>query len=601
MPNLARLLERGTWGELRSISPLLSPLIWTTVATGVSPEVHGILDFVEHDRETGKRIPVTSGSREVPALWNIASALERRVDVVGWWGTWPAEKIDGTLVTDRLYYTLSEGSGESAVPEETAGLVSPSERTREFVELRRRAVRETGWQELRAFMGVSHATFDDAVAAAGGLAEPVDGLRRILASSRTYLESGLALADEDPDLLMVYLEGTDTIGHLLAAYMPPPIADDVTARQAAVYAAAVPRYFEHVDAWLGRYLRSCPLDEWTWMVVSDHGFKWGEDRPRGLSQAAGLTAATGATAPLWHEEDAVFVIAGQGIPARGRVSGSGSVYDVAPTAAALLGLPAGAGWRGRPLPGVDASVVKPVDYATLLAEEETGPARGTPGAADEEILARLEALGYLGADDDRGSEPTVSASGLTRSELNNLALVQLDEGRFEDAERTLRRAIELDPSHPYTYVNLNLVLLEQRRYDEADRELWRAVENWEAVGEGWREPSALIVAVARSYLERDLAPRATAVLQRGVEERPEDLTLWLELLTLRTRLHECDAGLDESRGAVSHFPEVARVQGLHGLMAMCAGEPDEARRAIGRSLDLDPDQPVLREALTKLE
>lgn len=84
MPNLARLLERGTWGEMRSISPLLSPLIWTTVATGVSPEVHGILDFVEHDRETGKRIPVTSGSREVPALWNIASALERRVDVVGY-------------------------------------------------------------------------------------------------------------------------------------------------------------------------------------------------------------------------------------------------------------------------------------------------------------------------------------------------------------------------------------------------------------------------------------------------------------------------------------------------------------------------------------
>lgn len=601
MPNLARLLESGTWGQLRTLSPILSPLIWTTVATGVSPEVHGILDFVEHDRETGRRVPVTSRSREVPALWNIASALGRRVDVVGWWGTWPAEEIDGTLVTDRLYYTLGEGSGEPEALEEMAGLVSPSDRTGEFVALRRRAVRDTGWETLRAFMEVSRPTFDDAVAAAGGLAEPVDGLRRILASTHTYLESGLLLADEDPDLLMVYLEGTDTIGHLLAAFLPPPIADDVSPRQAAVYAAAVPRYFEHVDAWLGRYLRSCPLDEWTWVVVSDHGFKWGEDRPRGLSQAAGLTAATGATAPLWHEEDAVFVIAGQGIPARGRVSGSGSVYDVAPTVGALLGLPTGAGWRGRPLPGVDATGLKTVDYATLLVEEESGPARGTSGAADEEILARLEALGYLGADDDRGGETTVSASGLTRNELNNLALLQLDEGRLEDAERTLRRAIDLDAGHPYTYVNLNLVLLEQRRYDEADRELWRAVERWGAVGEGWREPSAIIVAVARSYLERDLAPRATAVLQRGVEERPEDLGLRLELLTLRTRLHECEAGLDESRRAASRFPEVARVQGLYGLMAMCAGEPDEARRAIGRSLELDSDQPVLREALTKLE
>lgn len=94
-------------------------------------------------------------------------------------------------------------------------------------------------------MDVPRPTFDDVVAAAGGLAEPVDGLRRILVSTRTYLESGLALADEDPDLLMVYLEGADTIGHLLAAYMPPPIADDVSARQAAAYAAAVPRNFEH--------------------------------------------------------------------------------------------------------------------------------------------------------------------------------------------------------------------------------------------------------------------------------------------------------------------------------------------------------------------
>lgn len=181
MPNLAHLLERGTWGEMRSISPLLSPLIWTTVATGASPEVHGILDFVEHDRETGRRIPVTSDSREVPALWNVASALGRRVDVVGWWGTWPAEEIDGTLVTDRLYYTLGEGSDEPEALGETTGLVSPGDRAGEFVALRRRAVRDTGWETLRTFMEVSRSTFDDAVAAAGGLAEPVDGLRRIFA------------------------------------------------------------------------------------------------------------------------------------------------------------------------------------------------------------------------------------------------------------------------------------------------------------------------------------------------------------------------------------------------------------------------------------
>ncbi|MGH9380081.1 MAG: alkaline phosphatase family protein, partial [Thermoanaerobaculia bacterium] len=530
MPNLAHLLERGSWGRLQSISPMLSPLIWTTIATGVSPEVHGILDFVEHESGTGKLIPVTSGSREVPALWNIASALGRRVDVVGWWGTWPAEEIHGTMVTDRLYYTLTEHGQEAESRRDMAGVVSPAERTTTFAELRRRAVRETGWEELHAFMDVSRQTFDRSVAAARGLADPVDGFRRILASSRTYLESGLVLAGEEPDLLMVYLEGTDTIGHLLAGYMPPPIVPDVAEQQAAVYAAAVPHYFAHVDEWIGRYLESCPLEEWTWVVVSDHGFKWGADRPRGLSEAAGLTAATGATAPLWHSEDGVFVIAGRGIPARGRAPDSRSVYDVTPTVSALIGLPPGSDWRGSPLPGVGRPALAAVDYATLLLREDVASASAVDSAASAEALARLEALGYLGGGTEgEDAEVSAASSDLTRSELNNLGLLQIDEGRLADAEATFRRAIELYPDHPYTYVNLNLALLEQRRYDEADRELWKAVKNWAAVGEGWREPSALIAAVARSYLERDLAPRATALLQRGVRERPRDLALWLEL------------------------------------------------------------------------
>jgi len=32
--------------------PLLSPLIWTTIATGQPPDVHGVLDFVDQDPET---------------------------------------------------------------------------------------------------------------------------------------------------------------------------------------------------------------------------------------------------------------------------------------------------------------------------------------------------------------------------------------------------------------------------------------------------------------------------------------------------------------------------------------------------------------------
>ena len=52
LPNLAALIERGARGTLRSTTHPLTPLAWTTMATGVNAGRHGIWDFSERD-ETG--------------------------------------------------------------------------------------------------------------------------------------------------------------------------------------------------------------------------------------------------------------------------------------------------------------------------------------------------------------------------------------------------------------------------------------------------------------------------------------------------------------------------------------------------------------------
>ncbi len=85
---------------------------------------------------------------------------------------------------------------------------------------------------------------------------------------------------------MVYLEGTDTIGHLLAQYEPPPTLYDVDAATAAVYAPGAHRYSTSSIAGSAATWRRCPLDEYAVVLVSDHGFKWGRERPRGLSGTA---------------------------------------------------------------------------------------------------------------------------------------------------------------------------------------------------------------------------------------------------------------------------------------------------------------------------
>jgi len=108
MPNLAGLVRRGARANLRTIRPILSPVIWTSVATGVKPSRHGIVDFVVTARDTGALMPVTSAMRQVPALWTLLSRQGIEVGVVAWWATWPAETVRGRIVTDRVAYQLFE-------------------------------------------------------------------------------------------------------------------------------------------------------------------------------------------------------------------------------------------------------------------------------------------------------------------------------------------------------------------------------------------------------------------------------------------------------------------------------------------------------------
>ena len=71
MPNLARIVEKGVMGDLATLKPLCSPLLWTSVATGTFADRHQILDTVEPDPVTGGVRPVTKASLGATQIWNI--------------------------------------------------------------------------------------------------------------------------------------------------------------------------------------------------------------------------------------------------------------------------------------------------------------------------------------------------------------------------------------------------------------------------------------------------------------------------------------------------------------------------------------------------
>jgi predicted AlkP superfamily phosphohydrolase/phosphomutase len=61
LPNLARLAAEGSYHRLRTTFPALSPVAWSTFATGVNPAKHNIFDFL--DRSLKSYLPQLSSAR----------------------------------------------------------------------------------------------------------------------------------------------------------------------------------------------------------------------------------------------------------------------------------------------------------------------------------------------------------------------------------------------------------------------------------------------------------------------------------------------------------------------------------------------------------
>ena len=108
LPNFSRLMKEGAFGPLRSQQPMLSPLLWTTVATGKYPTEHGVLDFMVRSRRDPKaQEAVTSRQRQIEALWDIVGRYGRTVGVVGWLASHPAETVNGFAVSERTVAELA--------------------------------------------------------------------------------------------------------------------------------------------------------------------------------------------------------------------------------------------------------------------------------------------------------------------------------------------------------------------------------------------------------------------------------------------------------------------------------------------------------------
>ncbi len=581
MPNWKRLAAEGYTARLKSFSPPFSPIVWTTIATGVSPDVHRVLDFQEIDPKSGAKVPISGSSRAVPAIWNVASAEGRTVGVVGWWATHPAEEVNGFFVSDHASPILFEGlprAGVAYPPALTAGV--------DQIVAREGAVSN---EELSRFLDVPADQI--AQSRGAGLTNPVDALARTLGATRVEQRIARELYDRHtPDLMAVYFEGTDVVGHVFAPFVPPKL-DCVSEADFRRYGRAVDEYYADVDRLLGQWMRRAQEDGATLVVNSDHGFKWGSDR---WCDASLLTNPS--MSASWHRLDGVFAAWG----ARVRPSperGAASVFDVAPTISALLGLPVDRAETGRPIAAAFANLSAPAREPLFgkIAVRRVESAAPSAGDSDE-YARRLKSLGYLSGSEAPRLEPTGGDHpGLTEVAWNNLGVYLRDNTKeFANAEAALRKAIDLTPKYSTPLFNL-AVLYRMRDMDQ------KAID-WlfRSFAAGHAHPEDTILNWYVGFDDRKRPAAAREILERGARTYPASESIARELALVRYHAKDCAAAWQ----GVSPFESTTRsVETLNAmaLIQTCLGRRAESIGLLRRSLEIDPAQAGPRQALQLLE
>jgi predicted AlkP superfamily phosphohydrolase/phosphomutase/Flp pilus assembly protein TadD len=609
LPNLQSIIDRGVMGNLRTLAPPLSPVLWTSIATGKTADQHGILGFVEPDPVLGTLRPVASTARKTKALWNILSESGMRSLVVNWFASHPAEPIQGAVVSN-IFRTATHPPGADWP-------VMPG------------AVHPESLQETLADLRVTPADLsgDDLVLFIPQLAR-IDqsrdkrplALATILAENITTHASATWLMEHERwDLLAVYYDTIDHAGHLFMPYYPPR-RESVSEEDFELYRDVIDGVYCFHDLMLGRLIELAG-DDTIFVVLSDHGFQSGAMRPEG-----GLETNV-ERAMEWHRSYGMLAMSGPGIRHDELVFGAG-LLDIAPTVLAMLGLPAGEDMQGRVLAEAFEEPAEAVRIATWdQVDGENGMlAEGNAGDPWEAaaVVQQLIALGYV---EPQGEDAAQNLQWARNQQNFTLARVHLGAGRYHLAIPLLEELVRQHPQERAYRLYLAQSLHEAGRLedcravldpilqDDPDRPVANLLRGNLAVAEGDLERGLEHLLRA----ERDSRPLPEMRLAMGrvylALERWEDAErLFRAVLSLDEQNAAAHAGLARAllgrrdpQGAAGaaldavalHFEDF-RSHYLLGAALAQTGNLERAAQAFQTCLKLRPEMTAAREALAAI-
>ncbi len=458
MPNLEMLVNGGVMGNLATLSPALSPMLWTSIATGKRPFKHGILGFTEPDPHSGAIRPISNFSRKTRALWNILNLKGMKSNVVGWWPSHPAEPINGVIISNHFQRAVAPLNKQWPLQ---PGTVHPGRLEKNIARLRLHPG-ELSAEHIVPFVPNFDKIDQDKD-------HRLENLSKTISECTSIHAAATALMQLEPwDFMAVYYDSIDHFCHGFMRYHPPRMKG-VPEEEFELFKGVVEGGYRYHDMMLG-VLLALAGEETTVILISDHGFHPDHLRPEHVPVEPAGPA-------IQHRDQGIIVMKGPGIKKDEVIHGA-NLLDIVPTILSIYNLPVGEDMDGVPL--VNAFSVRPEVASISSWDDEPGE----DGTHSEEMandpieamesIKQLVALGYI-EEPDENKEKAISDT--VRELEYNLSRSYMDANRHFEAVPILEKLMEKYREESRFGIHLLRCLQSLGRTDEAGYVLEKIVEN----------------------------------------------------------------------------------------------------------------------------
>jgi predicted AlkP superfamily phosphohydrolase/phosphomutase/tetratricopeptide (TPR) repeat protein len=445
MPALQGLIQKGVRGNLKTLDPPLSPMLWTSIATGFRADKHGITGFIE-PTPTGDRLrPVTSTSRKVKAIWNIYNQEGWKSNVVGWWPSNPVEPINGVMVSNFFQVANKPITEPWLMP---TGTVHPTSLIETLQEFRVHPHEITVPMVTPFIPNISTNIELRSDKRTANVIKTIANAASIHAAS-TYL-----IQETEWDFMAIYHDAIDHFCHIGMRFYPP-YRNEVNKDDFENFKDIIEAGYRFHDLMLHRILELINEDT-TILLISDHGFYSDHQRPLSIPHEPSGPAVE-------HSPYGIFIMAGQGIKKNQRISGA-SVLDITPTLLYYAGLEVGKDMEGKILyqcfeNPTEAKFIESWEQKTGDSGQHNEIIREDTWAA-QEAMNQLVELGYIDAPDEDISKQIINSK---RESQYYIARNLINGGKTLKAIEILEEIYHDSKVHRYGQ-RLAMCYLSKRRY-----------------------------------------------------------------------------------------------------------------------------------------